>query len=252
MKKILAIVLVLALCLALFACGGEKIALPSIDTQITTTNNGNITTTVADSSDATTTTEQETTVTTAQATTTNATTTTTAKPTTQASTITKQEALKIAKELVNRYFIYDIYETACNFEEIDYEESNRLLDTIMDSLPAEQQEHIRYSILQKCTCCNSLNQAINHTKEYIVTSAGMSDWNNMYYIEYDGNLYYAMLGRGCVGYDNVRIKSYNDNHIIAHADTYGDWEDYTPTTVFTIEKIGGKFKVADVETQWPY
>lgn len=108
MKKLLSLTLVLIICFALFACGGENA------TSTTTTTKSEA---VADTT-----------------TTTAATTTTTEAPTT-ADVMTKQKAQEIAEELVERHNYYDTYTTFCDVEYFwplgDGEEAfNELVDNI--------------------------------------------------------------------------------------------------------------------------
>lgn len=185
-------------------------------------------------------------------TTTTTTKSTTTTKTTASSTITKQEALKIAKDMVNKYELLGFYGTTCDFEDVSDAEGERIVAAVEDSLTPAQQEIVRFrAYIVKYTCCSTHAQALNHTKEYMDDSLVYGEFKD-HYFQYNGSLYFAMQGRGGIGFDNVRIKSFDDNRIIAHTDTYGDWEDMTPTTVFTIEKVNGTFKLMDVETQWPY
>lgn len=108
MKKLLSLGLVLILCFALFACGGESDTTTTTTTENTTSitvKAENSTTEAVTEENTTTTTEQETTVTTAEVTTKAATTaTTTAKPTTTktttpASTTTTTVSVSTTEEL---------------------------------------------------------------------------------------------------------------------------------------------------------
>lgn len=243
--------IVVILCFTFFACGDESdtATTTTIKTENTTstTVKTDASTTVGVSEESTTTTvEQETTVTTAEATTTKATTTeTTTKSTTQttSSGITKQEALKIAEDLIYYYNIYQLSGTCCEFEPVDENERQEILSKA--SYSSDLKQYITtYATISECECCDTYEQAVNHTNKYIDSSMTdeMKQHYKEYYIEYNGNLYVAKSEAAFMPYDRVRVKSFDDNCIIVKAACMGDFD-----VTFTIKKINGGFKIVDLE-----
>lgn len=217
MKKLLSLILIVILCFALFACSDDN-------------NNEEISATTADSA------TQDTTATTAPL-------TTTENPTTQVTTsnITEQEALKIAERLVGCYSMYENFGTVCETQNIlDSEEWDNVY-----ALLTEEQTMYMGTIL-RCVCCKTPEQAIEHVYNCIDTSLAESMYMNKDYVSYNGNLYVMLGAVGAGGCENVRIKSYTDNVIVAYADSLTSYDEVYSTLTLTIENIDGTYKITSV------
>ena len=211
MKKILAIALVFVLCFTFFACGDEN-------------NKGSTTT----QNNTTTTTE-------------NNTTTTTIPP-----TLTEQDALQIATDLISRLDECSVYGTACSFEDVKGDEAKNTIDSIKASLTAEQKDMLSVAYLKKCTCCSTYDQAIKHTLTFFDESL-VNDLYAENYVEYNGSLYFMLLPTGYPYHNNVTIRSFDSDLIIAQADLLGDFDEPVPPSIFTIEKVDGSYKITSIE-----
>ena len=158
--------------------------------------------------------------------------------------LTKSEAQKIAKELVERYSTYENIGIACDLY-YDTNMSQEKLDAINNMLSEDQKQYLG-GIPQKSLCCKTYKDAVAHTKRCIDSS--LLRYTTKDYVEYSGNVYFFMGNVGSTMYVNISVESYNNDKIIARADMLNSGDMYCETYEFTIEKVSGNYKVMKVNS----
>lgn len=146
--------------------------------------------------------------------------------------LTEAEALKIAKKLISQYETYNNMGVACDLK-VDDNLSSAESKAIWEMLPDDiQGAYDGYP--EKSMCCKTYEEAKMHVYECIDSS--LVTHISEAYVSYNDELFFFMGNKGGVTYQNVCLKKYNNERIIASADFYGSGDNYCGTYKFTITK----------------
>ncbi len=150
--------------------------------------------------------------------------------------ITSAEAKRIAEELVERYHDYRHFEgLACDCSHDYVEETDAIRAKAgWDGIPMERD-------VLEITCCRTIQEATEHLHRQMLFASELSDG----YVEYDGKLYFGFYdGKGGFTLDNVKVKSYDSDSIVATA-IYSDPGGEELLT-FQIQKKNGYWGIQSV------
>ena len=126
-----------------------------------------------------------------------------------ASTISKSEALTIAKDIIKHYQTYENVGIACDF---DYNVSSADYDALWNMLSEDQRGYLEEPY--KCKCCKTYNQALQHLHKYVDSS--LIDYVSKDYVVYKGNLYFFMGAKGSISYQNIKWRHLNSLPLRIH------------------------------------
>lgn len=157
---------------------------------------------------------------------------------TEVEEITKTEAINIAKEVLKRYELYLNFCVSCDYESISEDVSAYMTDY-----------QKTWSSLQfKCTCCNTIQEAIEHRDRYLdesVTNVPVED----FVFNYNGNVYIATAPRGydSLDIDNLVLVSYDKERIVVDCSKLILGGETYPADRYVITKRGDNFVLTDIE-----
>lgn len=149
--------------------------------------------------------------------------------------ITKNQALKIAKTLIQKFEQYYGFGCCCELEDAYGD---------MTAFLTPNQKENYFSNQYKIKCCQNAKEVQRHIDKCIDKSIKCNVDENALFYDNKGNLYIMVTPMGIVCFDNVKIVNYSDNKIIAKAEAYTEGETFA-NMIFTIKKMNGNFVVVN-------
>lgn len=151
-------------------------------------------------------------------------------------TLTEEEALAVAEDLVEKYGYFMFNWVLCDLDWNDVVDWHVLAEMGYD-----------FDGAVRITCCNSINEAEAHIRRYIGDDiVEKNDFYKNFLIVMDGKLYLGYGGKGGVTYGNVELVSFDDNSIVCLADEFVIGDISNGIYQFDIEKIDENYKLINV------
>ena len=149
--------------------------------------------------------------------------------------LSKSDALKIANDLVERYHSYIYFGTTCD-----------LIENVedMSGIISEKQKQNYFGFQYECTCCKSMEQVHNHISKCISAELVKNYPDDMMFLN-KGRLFILVPPETIEAYENIKVVSYNEDHIIATADVV-DIDGICGTISFDIVKKDSGYIVSAV------
>lgn len=154
-----------------------------------------------------------------------------------ASSLTKSEAVSIAKMVISKYETYRNMGICC-----DYEESYENLTAYM---PEQLKPMANGQV--KCLCCKTTEDAQKHIYKYLDKSLEVIFSDELSF-KYKGSLYFIMGAVGFVEFesDKLQLISYNNNSIVAKCNMLNSGGVPCGTYEFTLTKKNGSYLITKI------